>query len=235
MSVLEVKNIHTSFGKIKMLQDLSLSVNAGETVCLLGSNGSGKSTTIRTIIGLIKPTSGEITFNGERIDGRPTNEIIRKGISIVPEGRRLFPQMTVSQNLTVGMAEEYPEAQKSEDMDRVYTLFPVLRERSGQKAGTLSGGEQAMLAIGRAMMQRPSLLILDEPSFGLAPLLVEQFYETIEDLCKQGMTIFLSEQNAGKALAVADRGYVLQKGTILASGTREELQQNDMVRKAYLS
>jgi len=232
--MLEVKNISTQFGKMKMLQDVSLDIRQGEIVCLLGSNGAGKSTTIKAILGLIKPVAGTIRFNGDRIDVLKTYQIINLGLSIVPEGRRLFPKMTVMENLKIALKAKMDEGRRDAVFDQVFTLFPVLVERRSQAAGTLSGGEQAMLAIARALVQEPELLILDEPSFGLAPILVEKFYETIQSIRKQGTTILLTEQNAGKALAIADRGYVLQKGTIFASGTTDALCQNNLVRECYL-
>ncbi len=232
--MLDLSHVFTSYGKVKMLSDVSLRVEAGEIVCLLGSNGAGKSTTIKTILGLVKPDSGIITFQGERIDGMGTHLIVRRGISIVPEGRRLFPKMTVGQNLEIGLYDDERERGRAESLARVYSLFPRLRERHEQTAGTLSGGEQAMLSIGRALMQRPALMILDEPSFGLAPVLVEEFYDTITAIRKAGTTILLSEQNAGKALSVADRGYVLQKGVIVDEGDTAALRKSEIVRKAYL-
>jgi branched-chain amino acid transport system ATP-binding protein len=232
--MLEVKNVFTQFGKMKMLQDVSLEIKQGEIVCLLGSNGAGKSTTIKTILSLINPVKGTVHFNGDRIDVLKTYQIINLGLSIVPEGRRLFPKMSVLENLKIALKVDVPEERQKGLLERVFTLFPVLAERRTQPAGTLSGGEQAMLAIGRALVQEPELLILDEPSFGLAPILVEKFYETIESIRKQGTTILLTEQNAGKALAIADRGYVLQKGAIFASGTTDELCRNDLVRECYL-
>ena len=233
-SILRLDNVSTSYGKVKMLQDVSLEVHSGEIVCLLGSNGSGKSTTIKTIIGLVKPDRGQIHFNGERIDRVSTNIIINKGISIVPEGRRLFPKMTVYQNLKLGATAEKDESSVYENIERIYELFPVLKDRRDQNTGTLSGGEQAMCAIGRALIKNPLLIIMDEPSFGMAPILVEQFYETIKKIKAQGTPILLSEQNAGMALSVADRGYVLQKGVVKISGTTSELKKSEEVQKAYL-
>jgi len=230
--LLELDSVSTCYGKIKILDNVDLSVGKGEVVCLLGSNGAGKSTMIKTILGLVKVVSGSVRLESERIDGLETYEIVRRGISVAPEGRRLFPRMTVEQNLEIGLTDEHASA---EDLkERVFGLFPVLKDRARQAAGTLSGGEQAMVAISRALMQQPKLLILDEPSFGLAPMLVEAFYETILAIREQGMTILLSEQNAGKALEVSDRGYALQKGAIYASGTKEELLNNDLVRECYL-
>ena len=232
--ILEVKSVSTSFGKVKMLRSVSLYVNQGEIVCLLGSNGAGKSTTLRTIIGLIKPDEGNIYFEGQKINIYKTYQIIGLGISLVPEGRRLFPKMSVIENLNIAIKNPNDIEKNEELIQKVFELFPVLKERKSQLAGTLSGGEQAMLSIGRALMQEPKLLILDEPSFGLAPILVEEFYNTIQVINKRGTTILLSEQNAGKALSLADRGYVLQKGTILLEGKTKDLLKSEEVKKAYL-
>ncbi|RKX86389.1 MAG: ABC transporter ATP-binding protein [Spirochaetes bacterium] len=217
-----------------MLRSISLYVNPGEIVCLLGSNGAGKSTTLRTIIGLIKPDEGNIYFEGQKINIYKTYQIIRLGISLVPEGRRLFPKMSVIENLNIAIKDPNAADKNQELRERIFELFPVLMDRKTQLAGTLSGGEQAMLSIGRALMQEPKLLILDEPSFGLAPILVEEFYNTIQIINKQGTTILLSEQNAGKALSLADRGYVLQKGAILIEGKTQDLLKSEEVKKAYL-
>lgn len=232
--LLELQDVHTSFGKVRMLRGIDLDVRDGQIVCLLGSNGAGKTTTIRTILGLIRPDQGRILFKGTRIDRYKTYQIVNAGISVVPEGRRLFPKMTVEQNLAVALPETAPADARAQHLERAFSLFPALRERLHQFAGTPSGGEQAMLAIGRALVQHPRLLILDEPSFGLAPKLVEDFYEVIEAIRAQGTTILLSEQNAGKALSIADRGYVLQKGIIVVSGGRVDLLESIETRKAYL-
>ena len=233
--MLELKGVSTSFGKrLKMLKDVNLKVGQGEMVCLLGSNGSGKTTTLRTIIGLIKPDQGEVLFKGRRIDRMKTYDIINSGISIAAEGRRLFPKMTVLENMRICLKKSQDPSRFDELAADLFKLFPVLKERRSQLAGTLSGGEQAMLSISRALIQEPELLILDEPSFGLAPILVEQFYQTIDQIRKQGKTILLSEQNAGKALAMSDRGYVLQKGVVNASGSCRDLMENDIVRECYL-
>jgi len=233
-NILDLRGVYTSFGKIKMLRNINIHVDRGEIVCLLGSNGAGKSTTIRTILRLIKPDKGEIYFKGTRIDGMKTYQIVRLGISVVPEGRRLFPKMSVLENINIAIASKEKIDDTGEKLDRIFELFPVLKERKSQLAGTLSGGEQAMLAISRALVQEPELLILDEPSFGLAPILVEEFYETIKEINAQGTTIFLSEQNAGKALGISNRGYVLQKGEIIVEGSTEELLDSEEVRDAYL-
>ena len=235
MSVmLEVKNIQVAYGKIIAVKDVSVTVNQGEIVTLIGSNGAGKSTTLRTISGLIKPKSGEITFNGKRIDGMPGHDIVSLGICHSPEGRRIFPRMTVKENLELGAFLRNDKAAVNADMDRVLDLFPRLKERIKQTAGTMSGGEQQMLAVSRALMGDPKLLLLDEPSMGLAPVLVELIFDTIVKIRKQGITILLIEQNATAALEVADRAYVLESGKVKMSGSAAELRSDDKVTKAYL-
>ena len=233
-AMLEVKNIQVAYGKIVAVKDISVSVDKGEIVTLIGSNGAGKSTTLRTISGLIKPKSGEILFNGKRIDGVPGHEIVGMGICHSPEGRRIFPRMTVKENLELGAFLRNNKAEVSADMDRVLDLFPRLKERISQRAGTMSGGEQQMLAVSRALMGDPKLLLLDEPSMGLAPVLVELIFDTIVKIRQQGITIMLIEQNATAALEVADRAYVLESGKIKMSGSAKELRADDKVTKAYL-
>ncbi|WP_298820402.1 ABC transporter ATP-binding protein [uncultured Chloroflexus sp.] len=235
MALLELQNVHTYYGKIHALKGISMSVNQGEIVTLIGSNGAGKSTTLRTISGLLKPRQGQVLFKGQRIDTLPPHEIVRLGIAQAPEGRRIFPRLTVLENLEMGAFlydTRSPEYQA--DLDRVLTLFPRLRERVSQKGGTLSGGEQQMLAIGRALMTRPQVLLLDEPSMGLAPVLVEQIFEIIQTINQQGTTVLLVEQNALQALSIAHRGYVLQSGEIVLEDTAANLRDNAMVQKAYL-
>ena len=233
-SMLEVKNIQVAYGKIIAVKDVSIDVKQGEIVTLIGSNGAGKSTTLRTISGLIKPKSGEILFNGKRIDGVPGHEIVGMGICHSPEGRRIFPRMTVKENLELGAFLRNDKAAVNADMDRVFELFPRLKERIKQTAGTMSGGEQQMLAVSRALMGDPKLLLLDEPSMGLAPVLVELIFDTIVKIRKQGITILLIEQNATAALEVADRAYVLESGAVKMSGSAKELSSDDKVTKAYL-
>jgi branched-chain amino acid transport system ATP-binding protein len=233
-AMLEVKNIQVAYGKIIAVKDVSVTVNEGEIVTLIGSNGAGKSTTLRTISGLIKPKSGEITFNGKRIDGMPGHEIVGMGICHSPEGRRIFPRMTVKENLELGAFLRNDKTAVNADMERVLDLFPRLKERIKQTAGTMSGGEQQMLAVSRALMGDPKLLLLDEPSMGLAPVLVELIFDTIVKIRKQGITILLIEQNATAALEVADRAYVLESGKVKMSGSAKELSSDDKVTKAYL-
>ena len=232
--MLEVKNIQVAYGKIIAVKDVSVTVNEGEIVTLIGSNGAGKSTTLRTISGLIKPKSGEITFNGKRIDGMPGHDIVSLGICHSPEGRRIFPRMTVKENLELGAFLRNDKSAVNADMERVLDLFPRLKERIKQTAGTMSGGEQQMLAVSRALMGDPKLLLLDEPSMGLAPVLVELIFDTIVKIRKQGITILLIEQNATAALEVADRAYVLESGKVKMSGSAKELSSDDKVTKAYL-
>jgi len=234
MSLLEVNNIHTYYGNIHALKGISVTVNEGEIVTLIGSNGAGKSTTLKTISGLLRPRQGDIRFQGKPIAGTPAHTVTGLGLVQVPEGRRVFSQMTVQENLEVGAYLRNDAAEIKQDMERIFALFPRLRERRRQVAGTLSGGEQQMLAMGRAMMSQPRLLLLDEPSMGLAPLLVDTIFETIENLNKNGATILVVEQNARKALQVAHRGYVLQTGTITMSGSAKELLDDPRVIEAYL-
>jgi branched-chain amino acid transport system ATP-binding protein len=232
--MLKIENLEVAYGNIKAIKGISLEVNQGEIVTLIGSNGAGKSTTLRAISGILKPRSGSITFNGERIDGVEGHEIVAKGICQSPEGRRIFPKMTVDENLDLGAFLRNDKQEIANDRQRVLELFPKLQERINQKAGTMSGGEQQMLAVGRALMGSPKLLLLDEPSMGLAPVLVEMIFETIEKINKQGTTILLVEQNALAALNVADRAYVLESGAIKMSGQAKDLISNDEVTKAYL-
>ena len=233
MALLEVDSIHTYYGSIEALRGVSLEVGAGEVVTMIGSNGAGKSTTLRSISGLNPPRKGSIRFDGRDITTMSPNRIVGLGISQVPEGRRCFPRMTVRENLELG-AYLRPGADLDEDRGRVYELFPVLAERREQTAGTMSGGEQQMLAIGRALMAGPRLLLLDEPSMGIAPILVERIYQTIGEISATGTTILLVEQNANYALGVSQRGYVLETGVVALSGESASLRENPDVRKAYL-
>jgi branched-chain amino acid transport system ATP-binding protein len=232
--MLKIDNLEVAYGNIKAIKGISLEVNQGEIVTLIGSNGAGKSTTLRAISGILKPKSGSITFNGERIDGVEGHDIVAKGICQSPEGRRIFPKMSVDENLDLGAFLRNDKDAIAADRERVLELFPRLRERIDQKAGTMSGGEQQMLAVGRALMGSPKLLLLDEPSMGLAPVLVDMIFETIEKINKQGTTILLVEQNALAALNVANRAYVLESGSIKMSGKAKDLISNDEVTKAYL-
>lgn len=232
--MLEIKDLHTYYGNIHALKGISLHVEQGEIVTLIGSNGAGKTTTLRTIQGLLRPRAGSILFEGHSLESLPAKAIVRLGISQSPEGRLIFPRMTVKENLEMGAFSRNDSVGIKSDTEKVLHLFPRLRERINQKGGTLSGGEQQMLAIARAMMARPRLLLLDEPSMGLAPLLVTQIFSIIRDINTQGTTILLVEQNARMALTVADRGYVLQTGQIVLTGTAKDLQSNETVRKAYL-
>jgi branched-chain amino acid transport system ATP-binding protein len=234
MALLELRDVHTYYGNIHALKGLSLTVEDGEIVTLIGANGAGKSTTLKTISGLLRPRVGEIWFDGERIDGTSAHGIVSLGISQSPEGRRIFPRMTVRENLEMGAFQREKGAEVNADFERVYTLFPRLKERLGQNGGTLSGGEQQMLAIGRALMARPKVLLLDEPSMGLAPILVEQIFDIVKDINAAGTTVLLVEQNALMALGIAGRGYILQTGEIVLQDVADKLMVNPEVQKAYL-
>ncbi len=234
MALLEVENIHSYYGNIHALMGISLKIEEGEVVTLIGSNGAGKTTTLRSIHGVLPPREGKIVFRGEEIQGKPAHDMIEKGIAQSPEGRKIFPRMTVLENLEMGAYYRTNRSEIQQDMDRVYDLFPRLEERTKQEAGTMSGGEQQMLAIGRALMSRPKLLLLDEPSMGLAPVLVERIFQIIEEINRQGTTILLVEQNANVALDIATRGYVLETGEIVNAASAEKLRQDPKVREVYL-
>jgi len=234
MLLLEVKNIHSYYGHVHALKGVSLTVDEGEIVTLIGSNGAGKTTTLRSIHGILPPKKGKIVFQGEEIQGQPAHDMIKKGIAQSPEGRRIFPRMSVLENLEMGAYYRDDRSEIQEDIEHVYDLFPRLKERTKQEAGTMSGGEQQMLAISRALMSRPKLLLLDEPSMGLAPVLVERIFQTIEEINKQGMTILLVEQNANVALEIAARGYVLETGVVVNAAPAEKLREDPKVREAYL-
>jgi branched-chain amino acid transport system ATP-binding protein len=234
MAMLEVENVHTYYGQIHALKDVSLTVDKGEIVTLIGANGAGKSTLLKTTSGLLRPRQGSIRLNGEDLTHYPPHEIVAKGVVQVPEGRRVFGRLTVTENLEMGAFACTDQRLINENLERVFTLFPRLKERRKQVSGTLSGGEQQMLAMGRALMANPRVLLMDEPSMGLAPVLVDSIFETIRQLHAEGTTILLVEQNARMALQVASRGYVLQSGAVVLSDSAENLRQNEMVRKAYL-
>jgi branched-chain amino acid transport system ATP-binding protein len=233
-ALLRVEDVHTYYGSIEALKGISLEVHEGEIVTLIGANGAGKSTTLRSINGLNHPRRGSIHFRGRDITRDPPHDIVRRGISQSPEGRKLFPRMSVLENLEMGAFQRKDRSELRGDLERVYSLFPRLAERKQQRAGTLSGGEQQMVAIGRALMARPGLLLLDEPSMGLAPIFVERVFETIVEINQQGTTILLVEQNAMMALDVASRGYVLETGTVALADDAKTLRRNEQVRKSYL-
>ncbi len=232
--LLELRNVSTHYGLISVLRDVNVAIKPGEIVCLLGGNASGKSTTLKTILGMVRPSQGEVVYDGERISSLTTMEIVGRGVTMVPENRRLFARMTVRENLELGSYLRTDKAKIKEDLDRVMDLFPRLRERLTQKAGTLSGGEQQMVAMSRALMADPKVLLMDEPSMGLAPVLVDQTFQIIQDINKLGTTIFMVEQNANVALSIADRGYVLQTGQIVLADTAAALLENPQMREAYL-
>jgi branched-chain amino acid transport system ATP-binding protein len=231
--VLELSNVSTHYGPIQVLRDVSIQIFPGEIVCLLGGNASGKTTTLKTILGYVVPTHGDVIFDGVRVNGLATQRLVEMGVSMVPENRRLFKRMTVRENLDLGSYLRKDKEVK-DDLDRMFTLFPRVKDRLNQAAGTLSGGEQQMVAMARALMARPKLLLMDEPSMGLAPILVEQNFDLIQQVNEQGTTIFVVEQNANMALSIANRGYVLQTGRIVLSDTGEALLANQQLREAYL-
>ncbi|MGH9112159.1 MAG: ABC transporter ATP-binding protein [Acidimicrobiales bacterium] len=231
---LELRNVNTHYGPIQVLRDVSIQIWSGEIVCLLGGNASGKTTTLKTILGYVVPTRGDVLLDGQRVNGWSTDRLVQHGVSMVPENRRLFKRMTVQENLELGSYLRDDREAIEEDYERVFKLFPRVKERLGQTAGTLSGGEQQMVAVGRALMARPKVLLMDEPSMGLAPVLVEQSFEIIEQVNRQGTTIFVVEQNASMALSIADRGYVLQTGRIVLVDRAASLLENPQMREAYL-
>ena len=232
--MLEFKGVNTYYGELHVLKDVNYEIKQGEIVCLLGGNASGKSTTMKAALGIVRPRSGDILFEGKKINTLPTATRVQMGIAPVPEARRLFPRMTVLENLEMGAYTRVDRQNLNDDLERVYSLFPRVKERRQQLAGTLSGGEQQMVAIGRALMARPRLICMDEPSMGLSPAFVDQVFEIIQTINKQGTTIFVVEQNAAMALSIADRGYVLQTGEVVLSGSAKGLLENEMVQKAYL-
>jgi len=232
--VLQLRDVNTHYGPVQVLRGVNIEIHPGEIVCLLGGNASGKTTTLKTILGYVVPTTGDVLLDGERINGAPTQRLVEMGVSMVPENRRLFKRMTVRENLELGRYLRRDGSEVEQDLDRVFTLFPRVKERLGQRAGTLSGGEQQMVAMARALMARPKVLLMDEPSMGLAPVLVEQNFEIIKHVSQQGTTIFVVEQNANMALSIADRGYVLQTGQIVLSDSAQNLLNNPLMREAYL-
>ena len=232
--VLELRDVSTHYGLVAVLRHVNVQIFPGEMVCLLGGNASGKTTTLKTILGYVKPTEGEVVLDGEIVSGLPTAEVVAKGISMVPENRRLFANMTVSENLDLGSYQRKDKDKVREDRERVLETFPRIRERLRQKAGTLSGGEQQMVAMGRALMADPKVLLMDEPSMGLAPILVEQVFDIIKQIRALGRTIFVVEQNANMALSIADRGYVIQTGQVVLADTAQSLLANPLMREAYL-
>ncbi len=232
--LLSLRDINTHYGQIHILQNVNLEVYPGELICLLGGNASGKSTTLKTILGIVRPTSGTVEFAGEAVQMRPTGYRVERGMAVVPENRRIFGPMSVLENLQMGSYLRHDKQGIQEDLDRVLKLFPRLKERLKQLGGTLSGGEQQMLAMGRALMSRPKLLLMDEPSMGLAPILVENNFELIQQVNQQGTTVFMVEQNANMALSIADRGYVVQTGRIVLADDAKNLLNNEQLRKAYL-
>lgn len=234
MSMLKVDNLSVHYGMIQAVRDVSFEVNEGEVVSLIGANGAGKTTILRTLSGLVRPSSGKIEFLGQEIQKMPTQKIVAGGLSQVPEGRHVFPGLTVMENLEMGAFLKKNREENQANLKKVFSRFPRLEERKNQDAATLSGGEQQMLAMGRALMSTPKLLLLDEPSMGLAPIFIQEIFDIIQDIQKQGTTVLLIEQNANKALAISDRGYVLETGKIVLSGTGKELASSEEVRKAYL-
>lgn len=232
--VLEFRGVNTHYGPVHVLRDIDIEINAGEIVCLLGGNASGKTTTLKTILGMVHASSGDVVIEGEIVTKAPTAEVVAKGVTMVPENRRLFKRMTVKENLEIGAYLRKDRDTLDEEMEHIFTMFPRVKERLGQKAGTLSGGEQQMVAVGRALMAKPKVLLMDEPSMGLAPVLVQQNFDIIERINNDGVTVFMVEQNANMALSIADRGYVLQTGRIVLHDTAEKLLANEDLRKAYL-
>jgi branched-chain amino acid transport system ATP-binding protein len=233
-TILELRNVNACYGKIQVLYNINMTIKKGELICLLGGNASGKSTTLKTILGIVRPKDGSVILNNENINKKPTNYIIRNGVSIVPENRRIFPKMTVLENLEIGAMYREDKAQVKFDIESMFELFPRLKQRITRLGMVLSGGEQQMLAMARALLSNPSVLLMDEPSMGLSPALVEQQFEIIEDINKKGTTILMVEQNANMALSIADRGYVLQTGEIVLSDTAQNLLNNPSMQKAYL-